>query len=170
MTALRELAERKYSDAQLTAVARALCRDNSQVCNVNNDDNWKMYSEDYIAQARVALAALASVKTLDAEGDGGAVGDPVLTIGECAELIWHQGGPCQLAPDTNLYTHHQPVRSGGVSDDARDAERYRWLRVSACEIAWNEWCSYSPGYSAGGPEELDQAIDAAIKSQGESNV
>lgn len=44
----------------------------------------------------------------------------------------------------------------------RDARRYRWLRISAFEIAWNEWCSYSPGYAANGPEELDSAIDNAM--------
>ena len=45
----------------------------------------------------------------------------------------------------------------------RDAARYQWLRISACEVSWNEWCSYSPGYSADGPEELDAAIDAAMQ-------
>lgn len=57
------------------------------------------------------------------------------------------------------------AKGAEVGGDAEDAARYRWLRISACEIAWNEWCSYAPGYSANGPEELDQAIDAARKGE-----
>lgn len=57
----------------------------------------------------------------------------------------------------------QPAQSVDVE---KDASRYRWLRISACEIAWNEWCSYAPGYTADGPEELDAAIDAALTEKG----
>lgn len=70
----------------LEIVARALCRDNSKACNINNDDNWNMYSEVFMTQAHVVLAELASVKAIDAEGikaDEATVRDPH-HFGDCA--------------------------------------------------------------------------------------
>lgn len=34
--------------------------------------------------------------------------EAVLEIGECAEVIWHQGGPCQLPPGAKLYPRSEP--------------------------------------------------------------
>ena len=49
--------ERVWSDAQITRAARALCKDASDVCGVDNEDNWKFYSEDFRKQAVIALTA-----------------------------------------------------------------------------------------------------------------
>ncbi|WP_395119679.1 hypothetical protein ACFCQI_01815 [Rhodanobacter sp. FW102-FHT14D06] len=49
--------ERAWSDAQITRAARALCKDASDVCGVDNEDNWKFYSEDFRKQAVIALTA-----------------------------------------------------------------------------------------------------------------
>lgn len=55
----------------------------------------------------------------------------------------------------------------------KDAERYRWMREDQA-TTWNEpWCVTRRGSEDIEPyalfmEELDQAIDAAIKAQGET--
>lgn len=43
--------------------------------------------------------------------------EAVLEIGECAEVIWHQGGPCQLPPGAKLYLHAERAR---VPDGVRE--------------------------------------------------
>jgi len=113
---------------------------------------------------------------LDAEGDGGAVGDAwklgmaVLQSDLYEQLSDEDRAICDAFVATNPHiktTHPQPPRSGVVSDDARDAERFRWLRDNGERmIGRDRGCG--PEWTYG--DELDQAIDAAIKSQGESNV
>ena len=41
----------------LTAAAKALCKHHSDVCGVNNDDQWAVYSEDFITDAKIVLGA-----------------------------------------------------------------------------------------------------------------
>ena len=58
---VRELAnppqQRKPPREQITAAAKALCRQASIACNVDFDDNWKVYGDEYIADATAALNA-----------------------------------------------------------------------------------------------------------------
>lgn len=49
--------QRKPPREQITAAAKALCRQASTACNVDFDDNWKVYGDDYIADATAALNA-----------------------------------------------------------------------------------------------------------------
>lgn len=44
-------------NARITSAARALCRQASIECNVDEADNWKTYSEMFIEDARVAIEA-----------------------------------------------------------------------------------------------------------------
>lgn len=59
---------------------------------------------------------------------------------------------------SKLIADHGPA----IAQALEDARRYRWLRISAKNVEWNDWVSYSPGYSHNGPEILDAAIDAAV--------
>ena len=45
------------SSARITAAARALCRQASIECNVDEADNWKTHSEMFIEDARAAIEA-----------------------------------------------------------------------------------------------------------------
>lgn len=47
---------------QITAAAKALCREASTACNVDFDDNWKIYGDDYIADATAALNAAYGIR------------------------------------------------------------------------------------------------------------
>ncbi len=49
--------QRKPPREQITAAAKALCRQASIACNVDFDDNWKVYGDEYIADATAALNA-----------------------------------------------------------------------------------------------------------------
>ena len=48
----------KFTEAQVVAAARALCERNAEVCNVDARDNWNIYGNEFIEDARVALAAV----------------------------------------------------------------------------------------------------------------
>ena len=59
-------------------------------------------------------------------------------------------------------------RSTSPSDDARDAERYRWLRLFPTNFAREEWGRYGAGLEldkvyVNSGDRLDAAIDIAIK-------
>lgn len=41
----------------IVAFDRALSDDNAKVCNIDKDDNWRFYSDDFFATARIALNA-----------------------------------------------------------------------------------------------------------------
>ena len=43
--------------ATVERMARAICRDHAAVCGVNRGDAWKLYADDFKAQARLYLAA-----------------------------------------------------------------------------------------------------------------
>ena len=45
----------------------------------------------------------------------------------------------------------------------KDAERYRHLRATALEVSWCVQVSFSPGYSANGPAELDAEVDRQMQ-------
>lgn len=47
----------KLTDDMIFAAARALSDENADACNVNKDDNWTFYSDDFYATARIALSA-----------------------------------------------------------------------------------------------------------------
>jgi hypothetical protein len=49
--------QRAAFEAQITAAARALSNHNADICNVNRDDNWMIYGEDFRERAKVALEA-----------------------------------------------------------------------------------------------------------------
>ena len=49
--------QRRPPREQITAAAKALCRQASTACNVDFDDNWKVYGDNYIADATAALNA-----------------------------------------------------------------------------------------------------------------
>lgn len=40
----------------VTAAAKALCKHHAELCNVNADDQWNVYSQDFIAGAEIVLA------------------------------------------------------------------------------------------------------------------
>ena len=44
-------------DKTIVAAAKALALDHAEVCNVNYDDLWKLESESFMVQARLALGA-----------------------------------------------------------------------------------------------------------------
>ena len=46
--------------------ARVLCKRNSDVCGVDNDDNWKTYGEAWLADAQAALYAAGAHEVLEA--------------------------------------------------------------------------------------------------------
>lgn len=48
---------------RITAAARALCKIASEECNVDEQDNWKTYSDLFIADATTAIKAADSVGT-----------------------------------------------------------------------------------------------------------
>ena len=48
------------------AAARFLCRRDSEVCNVDSDDNWKIYGDEYLSDAREVLKAAGVSELLEA--------------------------------------------------------------------------------------------------------
>ncbi|MNM28146.1 hypothetical protein D3C81_386550 [compost metagenome] len=50
----------------VVAAARALCRRDSDLCNVDFDDNWKIYGDGFLADAQVALESAAATELLEA--------------------------------------------------------------------------------------------------------
>lgn len=48
------------------AMAKELCRHESAVCGVDADDNWKFYSEDFLARAEACLKACGAPELLEA--------------------------------------------------------------------------------------------------------
>ena len=51
----------------VTAAAKALCKHHAELCNVNADDQWNVYSQDFIADAEIVLAS-ARLNAADQEG------------------------------------------------------------------------------------------------------
>lgn len=49
------------SEAMISAAARALANRSADVCNVDREHNWKMYSDVFIEDARAALTAAGAV-------------------------------------------------------------------------------------------------------------
>lgn len=47
----------EWTDAQVSAAGRALADRSAAECNVDKDDNWKVYGHDFIEDARLALTA-----------------------------------------------------------------------------------------------------------------
>jgi len=58
------------SEAKFTpmviAAARALCKSSSEVCNVDYEDNWKLYGGEFLIEAERALAACGANDLLEA--------------------------------------------------------------------------------------------------------
>lgn len=50
------MADAKHTP-MVVAAAREMCRLASQMCGVDNDDNWKTYGEGYLAEAASVLEA-----------------------------------------------------------------------------------------------------------------
>ena len=50
----------------VVAAARALCRRDSDICNVDFDDNWKLYGDSFLMDAQVALESAAAPELLEA--------------------------------------------------------------------------------------------------------
>lgn len=50
----------KFTEQQVSIVARSLSDSAALVCQVDKDDNWKFYGENYIEEAKTALAALSA--------------------------------------------------------------------------------------------------------------
>ena len=50
----------------VVAAARALCRRDSDLCNVDFDDNWKFYGDGFLMDAQVALESAAAPELLEA--------------------------------------------------------------------------------------------------------
>lgn len=68
----------------------------------------------------MALLAIRWADKLEAALAGG--GEAVAVIGECAEVQWLNGGPCQLPPGARLYTHP----AGAVKVDEAMMSRAAW--------------------------------------------
>lgn len=60
------------SDRQISAGARALSDQHASECGVNKEDHWKLYSETYIDDARVALHAALATATPEQKGEADA--------------------------------------------------------------------------------------------------
>jgi hypothetical protein len=50
----------------VVAAARELCARESEECGVDNDDNWKMYGETFLMDAKAALDAAGVPQLLEA--------------------------------------------------------------------------------------------------------
>lgn len=50
----------------VVAAARALCRRNSELCNVDFEDNWKLFGDGFLMDAQLALESAAAPELLDA--------------------------------------------------------------------------------------------------------
>jgi hypothetical protein len=50
----------------VVAAARALCKRGAEQCNVDFEDSWKVYGEDYLNDAQAALDAAGAPDLLDA--------------------------------------------------------------------------------------------------------
>ena len=50
----------------VVGAARALCRRDSDLCNVDFDDNWKLYGDGFLMDAQVALESAAAPVLLEA--------------------------------------------------------------------------------------------------------
>lgn len=46
------------TEVQVVKAARKLCQLSSEACGVNNDDNWFIYGEMFIEDAREVLTAV----------------------------------------------------------------------------------------------------------------
>jgi hypothetical protein len=61
------LAVSAENNAMVTAAARALCKNASEVCNVDFEDNWKIYGDEiYKPEAQLALDACGALELLAA--------------------------------------------------------------------------------------------------------
>lgn len=50
----------------VVAAARAICRRDSELCNVDFEDNWKFYGDGFLADAQAVLDAVAAQELLTA--------------------------------------------------------------------------------------------------------
>lgn len=50
------------SEDQIVAAARALNRQSSRECGINEQDSWNLYADEYLADAKAALEAAHGVK------------------------------------------------------------------------------------------------------------
>jgi hypothetical protein len=50
------------TDDMVVAAARALNKAHCQACNVDEEDSWKVYGNDYLHDARIALTAAHGIK------------------------------------------------------------------------------------------------------------
>lgn len=50
----------------VVAAARALCRRNSELCNVDFEDNWKLFGDGFLMDAQLALESAAAPELLEA--------------------------------------------------------------------------------------------------------
>lgn len=57
------------SDEVVTAAARVLCAYESRECGVDKDDNWNLYADDFKAQARPVVEAVAPLLQSHTQGD-----------------------------------------------------------------------------------------------------
>lgn len=77
----------------VVAAARVLCKRSAEQCNVDFQDSWKFYSEDYLADDAAALDAAAAPELLEA----------LTTLHDkTAELIAHLQATERLRPCFNL--------------------------------------------------------------------
>ena len=81
---------------------------------------------------------------------------------------------CLEAPPTGAINHYELERRKNAlravlaqpdvpDEQARDAKRYRWLRHALSDNGPNGKSHWFCSISAGHPEELDSALDAAMK-------
>lgn len=52
----------EFTEAQIVAGARCLADRSAAICNVDREDNWKIYGEDFLQDFRLALEAAQAVK------------------------------------------------------------------------------------------------------------
>jgi len=55
--------------ADVSAMARVLADRNADACNVNREDNWAIYGQDYIDDVRAMLTAAPAPSTTEGQGD-----------------------------------------------------------------------------------------------------
>jgi hypothetical protein len=56
-----------FAESQIVAAGRALANRNADACGVNRKDNWNIYGNDFIEDARAAIAA--AIQSAKGEGN-----------------------------------------------------------------------------------------------------
>lgn len=98
----------------VVAAARELCKRASEACNVDFEDNWKIYGGDFIADAEAALKAAGALELLEAlrdmVSDHADLSDKTLAFARAA-IAKATGAAAPAAPSLALTAFIQDVEA-----------------------------------------------------------